>query len=58
MRDLDWWKRFMPAYQMALEDRYCPRAITPVQIEEKIDAIEHYGRSKKAEKIKGHNFII
>jgi hypothetical protein len=48
----------MPAYQVALEDRYCPRATTPVQMEEKIGSIEHYGRSKKAEKIKGANFIL
>src|SRR4051812_44187085 len=47
MHDLEWWKGFTPAYQMALEDGYCPRAITPVQMEEKIGAIEHYGRSKK-----------
>jgi hypothetical protein len=55
---LDWWQRFMPAYQAALEDRYCPKATTPVQMEEKIGAIEHYGRAKKSEKIKSHNFII
>jgi hypothetical protein len=58
LHDLEWWRRFMPAYQQALEDRYCPRATTPVQLEEKIGAIEHYGRSKKSEKLKGNNFII
>lgn len=58
LHDLEWWRKFMPAYQLALEDRYCPRAITPSQMEEKIGAIEHYGRSKKAEKIKGTNFIL
>ena len=59
LHDFDWWQRFMPAYATALEDRYCPRATTPMKMEDKIGDIEHYGRSKKAEKIsKGNNFII
>ena len=45
---IDWWKQFMPAYRIALEDRYCPRATTPIKMEEKIGDIELYGRSKKA----------
>lgn len=47
---IDWWTRFMPAYMEAMNDRYCPKATTPVQMEEKIAAIELYGRSKKNEK--------
>jgi len=58
LHDIDWWRKFMPAYQHALEDRYCPRATTPVQMEEKLGAIEHYGRSKKADKLKSLNNVV
>lgn len=59
LHDFDWWQKFIPAYAAALEDRYCPRATTPIRLEEKLGDIEHYGRSKRAEKIKGgNNFVI
>lgn len=58
LHDFDWWQKFIPAYALALEDRYCPRATTPMKLEDKIGDIEHYGRSKKADKIKNNDFII
>lgn len=59
LHSLDWWERFMPAYVLALEDRFCPRATTPIKMEEKIGDIEHYGRSRKATATsKGNNYIL
>jgi len=58
LHPLDWWTRFMPAYLEAMNDRYCPKATTPVQMEEKIGAIEIYGRAKKHEQLSKSNIVI
>ncbi len=44
---LDWWVKFMEGYEMALEDQFCPRATTPMQMEDKLGAIMVFARSKK-----------
>ena len=48
LHPLDWWERFMEGYAHALEDKYCPKASTPMQLEEKLGNIEQYARSKRA----------
>lgn len=58
LHDLDYWRRFMVGYQGALEERYCPRATTPIVFEKKLGDIEVYGRQRKAEKIKKNNSIL
>jgi hypothetical protein len=59
LHDFAWWQRFMEAYQLALDDRYCPRATTPSKLEEKLGDIESYGKRRKAEKTKiANDFII
>lgn len=55
---LDWWEKFMVAYTLKLSDRFCPKALTPIQMEEKLGAIYHYAEGLKGEKIKGNNFIL
>ena len=58
LHDIEWWKQFFPAYKQALDtDRYCPRATSPIKLEEKLGDIEHYGKSRKFSD-KGNNFII
>lgn len=34
----------MAAYSVKLEDRYCPKATTPIQLEEKLGSIMAYGK--------------
>jgi hypothetical protein len=59
LHNLPWWAKFIPAYRGQLEtDRYCPRAITPIQLEEKIGSIELYAKSKKAESLKARSNVI
>jgi hypothetical protein len=48
LHPLDWWKRFMAAYSTKFEDRYCPKATTPIQLEEKLGAIQAYAATLKA----------
>ena len=56
---LNWWQQFIPKYRGQLEtDRYCPRAITPIELEEKIGKIELYAKSKKAESLKARANVI
>lgn len=45
---IDWWAKFMEAYVGVLDDKFCPRATTPAQMEDKIAAITAYGRSRKS----------
>lgn len=42
---VDWWERFIAAYLTRLGDRFCPKATTPAQMEDKFAAIMAYGRS-------------
>lgn len=41
------WQAFFPWYASHLDDRYCPRATTPVQIAEKFGQIMAYARQQK-----------
>lgn len=50
--DLEWWERFMEAYKVKITDRFCPKALTPLQMEEKIGAITLYAESLKSKKPK------
>jgi hypothetical protein len=52
LHPLSWWSEFMTAYVGVLEDRFCPKATTPAQMEDKFAAIMAYGRQRKAEGIK------
>ncbi len=52
-----WWEQFMAGYVSVLEDRFCPRAISPAQMEDKLGAIMAYGRQRKAEGLKTKNKI-
>ncbi len=48
LHDLEWWARFFPAYKIELENnQFCPRATTPIKLEEKIGDIGFYGKLKK-----------
>lgn len=47
LHPLEWWQRFMEAYVNQLNDRFCPKATTPAQMEDKFAAIMAYGRSLK-----------
>lgn len=47
LHDLEWWQRFIEAYSLKLEDKFCPRATTPIQLEEKLGAITVYAKSLK-----------
>jgi len=44
---LDWWERFIQAYSSKLSDRFCPKAFTPIQMEEKLGAIYQYAEGLK-----------
>jgi hypothetical protein len=44
--DLGYWSRFIGAYTAKLADRYCPKATTPLQLEEKLGVIIAYARQK------------
>ncbi len=57
MHPLDWWGKFMEAYVGVLEDRFCPKATTPSQMEDKFAAIMAYGRQRKAEGLKAKQKI-
>ncbi len=54
---LQWWSDFMAAYVGVLEDRFCPKATTPAQMEDKFAAIMAYGRQRKAEGLKAKQKI-
>ena len=58
LHDFEWWQRFFEAYPKALEDRFCPRATSPIKLEEKIGDIEHYGRSQKQKEVKKTNIAF
>jgi len=45
--DIEWWRRFMEAYVSKIDDRYCPKATTPAQMEDKLGAILAYAKSQK-----------
>ncbi len=47
LHPLDYWERFMIAYAAKLSDRFCPRATTPIQLEEKLGDIIAYGRASR-----------
>jgi hypothetical protein len=56
---LEWWQRFMEGYAVVITDRYCPKATTPIQLEENLGRILSFGQSRrKAATDKGNNFII
>lgn len=47
LHNLEWWERFIPAYRVEMENnRYCPKATTPMKLEEKLGDIEFYGKNK------------
>lgn len=52
LHPLSWWVEFMTGYVGVLEDRFCPRATTPQQMEDKLAAIMVYGRQRKADSLK------
>jgi len=47
LHPIEWWERFMEAYAQKLSDKFCPRATTPIQMEDKFGAICAYGYSLK-----------
>lgn len=51
LHELGWWERFMTAYATKFSDRYCPKATTPVQLEEKLGGIMAYAQSSKKSKV-------
>ncbi len=44
---IQWWQRFMAWYAEAMDDQFCPRATTPMQLEDKLGAIMAFAKSKK-----------
>lgn len=57
LHPLSWWAEFMTAYVAVLEDRFCPKATTPAQMEDKFAAIMAYGRQRKADGLKAKQRI-
>lgn len=59
LHPIDYWNRFMAGYQSVLnEDVFCPRATTPIKLENKLGDIEVYGRQRKADNLKPKVKII
>lgn len=48
MHPLEWWERFIEAYTQKLDDKFCPRASTPIQMEEKLGQIMMYAKNSKS----------
>lgn len=49
--NLDWWTRFMEAYIKVLgedDGRFCPKATTPQQMEDKLAGIMAFGHTRKS----------
>lgn len=52
LHPLEWWERFIPAYTANLvHDKFCPRATTPIQMEDKLGAIMIHGTNNKKNKL-------
>jgi hypothetical protein len=48
MHDLEFWRKFMNGYAKVFPNRYCPKAVTPVQLEDNLARIMAYGHALKA----------
>ena len=47
LHPLSWWSEFMKGYMGVLEERFCPKATTPSQMEDKLAAITIYGNERR-----------
>ena len=47
LHDFGWWQRFFLAYNLAIQDRFCPKAMTPIQLEESLGRIIAFGQARK-----------
>ena len=47
LHDFAWWQRFFLAYNLAIQDRFCPKAMTPIQLEESLGRIIAFGQARK-----------
>lgn len=47
LHPLEWWERFLKAYKIELQNQFCPKATTPVKLEDKLGDILAYAASKK-----------
>lgn len=58
LHDLDWWARFMEGYVKKFPEKYCPKATTPIQLEEKLAKIYGYAEGERREEIKQANQVV
>jgi hypothetical protein len=63
MNDHDFWASFLAKYAVQMRiDKFCPRATTPWQLEEKLGLIQAYTSSGKAEQLtgnkRGRGFVV
>lgn len=58
LHPFEWWERFMQAYAVKFPDRFCPKATTPIQLEEKLGQIVGYAEREKREAIKSRNQVV
>lgn len=47
LHPLSWWEKFIPAYAQKMTERFCPKATTPTQMEEKLGQIYVYAEGLK-----------
>jgi hypothetical protein len=58
LHPLEWWERFMPAYATKFPERFCPKATTPIQLEEKLGQIVGYAERIKRDAVNSRNQVV
>jgi hypothetical protein len=59
IHDHSWWANFMAVYSVKMrQDRFCPKATTPLQMEEQLGKIIAYGVGLQASEIKNKVKVI
>ncbi len=59
LHDHPWWANFMAVYSVKMrQDRFCPKATTPLQMEEQLGKIVAYGVGLQASEIKNKVKVI
>lgn len=52
LHPIEWWQKFIEAYATKIEDRFCPKATTPLQLEDKLGQITAYAARLKSPSVK------
>lgn len=58
LHPLDWWEKFMGGYILKFPERFCPKATTPIQLEDKLAKIYGYAEGLRREEIKSKNNVL